>query len=122
MQFRNLKIVDHIVFGRGSFNQLDEIIPENIPQILFMKNKNKLWFDNILNNTKIDFVTNNINCIKNKCANEFQRHFEKKFYLLSPFEPNREPNKNIPTDVPICFIIKEAYKLYKLCNYFYSFD
>jgi hypothetical protein len=95
-------------------NQLDEIIPKNIPQILFMKNKNKLWFDNILDNTKIQFVTNNNNCIKNKCANEFQRHFEKKFYLLSPFEPNREPNKNIPTDVPICFIIKEAYKLYKL--------
>jgi hypothetical protein len=95
-------------------NQLDEIIPKNIPQILFMKNKNKLWFDNIMDNTKIDFVTNNNNSIKNKCANEFQRHFEKKFYLLSPFEPNREPNKNIPTDVPISFIIKEAFKLYKL--------
>jgi len=95
-------------------NQLDEIIPKNIPQILFMKNKNKLWFDNIMDNTKIDFVTNNNNSIKNKCANEFQRHFEKKFYLLSPFEPNREPNKNIPTDVPISFIIKDAFKLYNL--------
>jgi len=95
-------------------NQLDEIIPKNIPQILFMKNKNKLWFNNILDNTKIDFVTNNNNSIKNKCANEFQRHFEKKFYLLSPFEPNREPNIIIPTDVPISFIIKEAFKLYKL--------
>lgn len=26
MQFRNLKMVDYVVFGRGSFNQLDEII------------------------------------------------------------------------------------------------
>ena len=32
MQFRNLKIVDHIVFGRGSFNQLDEILaPQRKP-------------------------------------------------------------------------------------------
>ena len=40
MQFRNLKIVDHIVFGRGSFNQLDEIIAPHrkgdFPMIFFL--------------------------------------------------------------------------------------
>ena len=95
-------------------SKLDEIIPKNIPQILFMKNKHKLWYNNILDNTKLDFVTNNNNSIKNKCANEFQCHFEKKFYLLSPFEPNRIHNKNIPNNIPLHLFIKDAYKLYKL--------
>jgi 3-deoxy-alpha-D-manno-octulosonate 8-oxidase len=40
MQFRNLKIVDHIVFGRGAFNQLDEILaPQrkgDYPMIFFL--------------------------------------------------------------------------------------
>jgi hypothetical protein len=94
--------------------KLDEIVPKHIPQILFMKNKNKLWFNNILDNTKMDFVTNNNNSIKNKCANDFQRHFEKKFFLLSPFDPNRISNNNIPNDVPLHLFIKEAYNLYKL--------
>ena len=93
-------------------NQLDEIIPKNIPQSLFMKNKNKLWYSNICDNTKIGFVTSNNNSIQNKCATEFQRHFEQKFFLLSPFDPNREHNKLIPTDAPIYLFIKEAYKLY----------
>ena len=26
MQFKNLKLVDYVVYGRGAFNQLDEII------------------------------------------------------------------------------------------------
>ena len=26
MKFRNFKMVDYVVYGRGSFNQLDEII------------------------------------------------------------------------------------------------
>jgi hypothetical protein len=25
MQFKNLKLVDYVVYGRGAFNQLDEI-------------------------------------------------------------------------------------------------
>ena len=40
MQFRNLKIVDHIVFGRGAFNQLDEILAPrrkaDFPMIFFL--------------------------------------------------------------------------------------
>ena len=26
MQFKNLKLVDYVVYGRGAFNQLDEIL------------------------------------------------------------------------------------------------
>jgi hypothetical protein len=93
-------------------NQLDEIIPKNIPQIMFMKNKNKLWYNNIIDNTKIDFVTNNVKTMKQKCANDFHRHYEQKFFLLSPFEPNRKHSKIVPMDLPISLLIKEAYKLY----------
>ena len=95
-------------------NQLDEIIPKNIPQIMFMKNKNKLWYNNIIDNSKLEFVTNNNKSLKQKCSFEFQRHYEKKYFLLSPFQPNREHSKNIPNDIPISLIIKEAYNLYKL--------
>lgn len=95
-------------------NQLDEIIPKNIPQIMFMKNKNKLWYNNIIDNSKLEFITNNNKSLKQKCSFEFQRHYEKKYFLLSPFQHNREHNKNIPNDIPISLIIREAYNLYKL--------
>jgi len=40
MQFRNFKMVDYVVFGRGSFNQVDEIIAphrkDNFPMIFFL--------------------------------------------------------------------------------------
>ena len=40
MQFRNFKMVDYVVYGRGSFNQLDEIIAPhrkgNFPMIFFL--------------------------------------------------------------------------------------
>ena len=40
MQFRNFKMVDYVVFGRGSFNQVDEIIAPNrkgnFPMIFFL--------------------------------------------------------------------------------------
>jgi len=40
MQFRNYKMVDYVVFGRGSFNQVDEIIAPhrkcNYPMIFFL--------------------------------------------------------------------------------------
>jgi 3-deoxy-alpha-D-manno-octulosonate 8-oxidase len=29
MSFRNFKMVDYVVYGRGSFNQLDEILAPN---------------------------------------------------------------------------------------------
>ena len=29
MKFKNLKLVNYVVFGRGSFNQLDEILQPN---------------------------------------------------------------------------------------------
>jgi 3-deoxy-alpha-D-manno-octulosonate 8-oxidase len=40
MQFKNLKLVDYVVYGRGSFNQLDEILAprrkDNFPMIFFL--------------------------------------------------------------------------------------
>jgi len=40
MQFKNLKLVDYIVYGRGAFNQLDEILAprrkDNFPMIFFL--------------------------------------------------------------------------------------
>lgn len=37
MQFKNLKLVDYVVYGRGAFNQLDEILAprrkDNFPMI-----------------------------------------------------------------------------------------
>jgi len=40
MQFRNFKMVDYVVYGRGSFNQVDDIIAphrkENFPMIFFL--------------------------------------------------------------------------------------
>ena len=40
MQFRNFKMVDYVVFGRGSFNQIDEIIAPHrkgsFPMIFFL--------------------------------------------------------------------------------------
>lgn len=40
MQFRNFKMVDYVVYGRGSFNQLDEILAphrkENLPMIFLV--------------------------------------------------------------------------------------
>jgi 3-deoxy-alpha-D-manno-octulosonate 8-oxidase len=40
MQFRNFKMVDYVVYGRGSFNQLDEIIAPrrkgDYPMIFFV--------------------------------------------------------------------------------------
>jgi len=97
-------------------NNLDSIIPKHIPQIMFMKNKNKLWYSNIScdTNPSLTFFTNNDKIMKQKCAQSFQHHFENKYYLLSPFQPNRLHNKNIPMDVPISFFIKEAYFLYKM--------
>ena len=42
MQFKNLKLVDYIVYGRGAFNQLDEILAprrkDNFPMIFFLDN------------------------------------------------------------------------------------
>ena len=39
MQFRNFKMVDYVVYGRGSFNQVDEIIAPHrkgdFPMIFF---------------------------------------------------------------------------------------
>ena len=40
MQFKNLKLVDYVVYGRGEFNQLDEILAprrkDNFPMIFFL--------------------------------------------------------------------------------------
>ena len=40
MQFQNLKLVDYVVYGRGAFNQLDEILAprrkDNFPMIFFL--------------------------------------------------------------------------------------
>jgi len=40
MQFRNFKMVDYVVYGRGAFNQLDEILAprrkDNFPMIFFV--------------------------------------------------------------------------------------
>ena len=40
MQFRNFKMVDYVVYGRGAFNQLDEILAprrkDNFPMIFFL--------------------------------------------------------------------------------------
>ncbi|TAE15296.1 MAG: iron-containing alcohol dehydrogenase, partial [Bacteroidetes bacterium] len=40
MQFRNFKMVDYVVYGRGSFNQLDEIIAphrrDNLPMVFLL--------------------------------------------------------------------------------------
>ena len=40
MQFKNLKLVDYVVYGRGAFNQLDEILaPQrkgDFPMIFFL--------------------------------------------------------------------------------------
>ena len=40
MQFKNLKLVDYVVYGRGAFNQLDEILvprrKDNFPMIFFL--------------------------------------------------------------------------------------
>ena len=40
MQFRNFKMVDYVVYGRGSFNQVDEIITPHrkgdFPMIFFL--------------------------------------------------------------------------------------
>ena len=40
MQFRNFKMVDYVVYGRGSFNQVDEIIAPHrkgdFPMIFFL--------------------------------------------------------------------------------------
>ena len=40
MQFKNLKLVDYVVYGRGAFNQLDEILAprrkDNFPMIFFL--------------------------------------------------------------------------------------
>jgi len=42
MQFKNLKLVDYVVYGRGAFNQLDEILAprrkDNFPMIFFLDN------------------------------------------------------------------------------------
>ena len=41
MQFRKFKMVDYVVFGRGSFNQVDEIIAPHrkgdYPMIFFFR-------------------------------------------------------------------------------------
>ena len=40
MQFRNFKMVDYVVYGRGAFNQVDEIIAPHrkgdFPMIFFL--------------------------------------------------------------------------------------
>ena len=40
MKFRNFKMVSYVVYGRGSFNQLDEILAphrkENAPMIFLL--------------------------------------------------------------------------------------
>lgn len=40
MQFKNLKLVDYVVYGRGAFNQLDDILAprrkDNFPMIFFL--------------------------------------------------------------------------------------
>jgi 3-deoxy-alpha-D-manno-octulosonate 8-oxidase len=40
MQFKNLKLVDYVVYGRGAYNQLDEILAprrkDNFPMIFFL--------------------------------------------------------------------------------------
>jgi 3-deoxy-alpha-D-manno-octulosonate 8-oxidase len=40
LQFKNLKLVDYVVYGRGAFNQLDEILAprrkDNFPMIFFL--------------------------------------------------------------------------------------
>lgn len=40
MRFKNLKLVDYVVYGRGAFNQLDEILAprrkDNFPMIFFL--------------------------------------------------------------------------------------
>ena len=40
MKFRNFKMVDYVVYGRGSFNQLDEILEprrqKDAPMIFFV--------------------------------------------------------------------------------------
>ena len=67
MKFRNFKMVDYVVYGRGSFDQLEEIIAPHrqpsLPMVFlvdhFFANENGKWLTNripAINNDKIIFV------------------------------------------------------------------
>ncbi len=88
MKFRNFKMVDYVVYGRGSFNQLDEILAphrkNNAPMIFlldhFFENKplasriplrgnDKLIFANVNKEPKTTYVDRISQDLKNEFGN-----------------------------------------------------
>ena len=89
--------------------QWDSILPQHIPQITMLKNKGHLFYNNIVHS---HVVMREVPAAKKRqCSQNFQKHFEKKFFILEPFDFLRKHSQNIPNTPPISLLVKEAFLL-----------
>ena len=89
--------------------QWDTILPQNIPQIAMLKNKGHLFYNNLVNNNIV--MREPLAAKKRQCSQNFQKHFEKKFFIMEPFDFLRKHSNNIPNTPPISLLVKEAFSL-----------
>jgi hypothetical protein len=89
--------------------QWDSILPQHIPQITMLKNKGHLFYNNIVHS----YVTiREVPAAKKRqCSQNFQKHFEKKFFIIEPFDFLRKHSVKLPNTPPISLLVKEAFLL-----------
>ena len=89
--------------------QWDAILPPHIPQITMLKNKGHLFYNNIVHSHVV--MREPLAAKKRQCSQNFQKHFEKKFFIIEPFDFLRKHSTNIPNTPPISLLVKEAFSL-----------
>jgi hypothetical protein len=87
----------------------DTILPPHIPQIAMLKNKGHLFYNNIVHSHVV--IREVPAAKKRQCSQNFQKHFEKKFFIIEPFDFLRKHSTNIPNTPPISLLVKEAFLL-----------
>jgi hypothetical protein len=117
MQYRKMvsllnKKIDTIEIKLCS-QKINEIVPENVPQIAFMKYKKKLYFDNYFD-YKTERRTSCLSCIDIECFYNFAKFFDDKYLIGGDYEFNRSQSVKMPNLVPLCRYIKEAYRIFSL--------
>jgi len=89
--------------------QWDAILPQHIPQIAMLKNKGHLFYNNIVHS---HIVMREVPAAKKRqCSQNFQKHFEKKFFIIEPFDFLRKHSAKLPNTPPISLLVKEAFAL-----------
>jgi Domain of unknown function (DUF2828) len=97
----------------------NQISPNHVPQICFMKNK-KQFFGSLTKNDKHCFMLHDMK--KLECAMRFGSYFEDKFAIGGEYETDRPHEDYIPFTIPLSYYVKAAIDCMEATTWFDTGD